>query len=160
MSRYTLSKSGENQNHDLGKNSTSEIGRNPNPEKGKNPNSKMVEITFFGGPTFEKQKLEINSNLKIEKISIPEIGNSSGYETGKNAVFKTATFEILPQRKGSNLGPQAGSTTQIRSRNINHNWVISDQLLHNHPGKNPVSATKSSMEYLGNRVFEQRKNLV
>ena len=133
-----MSKSGENKNPDLGKNSTSEIGRNPSPGTGKNPNSEMVERTFFGSQLFKKQKLERNSILKIEEVSIPEIGKSSGSEMGKNAFSETPTFEILPQMKDSNLGPQTGSTTQISTRN-------------------PVGGTKSSMEYLGNRVFEQRE---
>jgi hypothetical protein len=119
ISRYTLSKSGKNQNPDLGKNSTSEIGRNLSPETGKNPNSEMVEKTFFGSPTFKKQKLERNSILKIEKVSIPEIGKSSGSEMEKNAFSETPTFEILPQMEDSKLGPQTGSTMSKSGKNQN-----------------------------------------
>ena len=64
LSGYTLSKSGENQNHDSGKNSTSEIGRNPNPKTGRNPNSEMGEETFFGGPTLPLSRDTVSKSGK------------------------------------------------------------------------------------------------
>ena len=39
-----------------------------------------------------------------------------------------------------------------------HGWLTLDQLLYNHLKKIPVGATKSSMRYLGDQVFEQKKN--
>ena len=84
--------------------------------------AKWVDRKYCAARRIESDISVRNEISNVEfYLNIAEIGKSSGSEMEKNAVSETPTFEILPQVEDSNLGPQIGSTTQIRSRNINHN---------------------------------------
>ena len=181
IGKKSIPETGKSSGSEIGKNPNFEIRRNPTIEISPKVEVPELDPQFRTNGILGKNQnpdLGKNSIPEIGKNSIPETRKSSGPEIGKNSISvirKNPTFEKLPQVEAPKLGPQIGSVIQIRSESIiegknpksentvqlvnmsSHGWVILDQLLYNHLEKIPVGATKSSMKYLGDQVFEQKK---
>ena len=114
----------------------------------------MGEEATFGGPTLKKINFNKKSNLKTEKILIPEIRKNSNSEMEENIVFKNTILDLLRNNHPEKIpvGGTNSSRKNIENRGFEQRkywsraWVVSDLLQNNHPEKIPVGAIKSNRE--------------